>query len=148
MWVADLIAAVVTLALGLAVTLLSFQLSYMAEFGPGPGFLPRWIGFGITACGLVILAQVLRKKKRAGDFFRPGTKLGVKVLIEIILTFLLFPVLGFSVALGIFTGVAMRTMGRHRWISCGVTAAVTAVCVHFLFGHYLDIPLPEGMIGF
>jgi hypothetical protein len=148
MWVADLIAGGVALALGLAVTLLSFQLDYMSEFGPGPGFLPRWIGLGITACALVILVRVLRKKRRAGEFFKPGTKLGVKVLIEIIITLLFFPVLGFSVALGIFTGVAMRTMGRHRWISCGLTAAVTAVCVHFLFGHYLDIPLPEGMIGF
>ncbi len=148
MWLADLIAALVVLVLGLAVTLFSFQLNYMAEFGPGPGFLPRWIGFGITVCGLVILAQVLRKKRKTGEFFKPGTKLGVKILIEIIVTFLFFPVLGFSIALGIFTGVAMRTMARHRWISCGLTAAVTAVCVHFLFGHYLDIPLPEGMIGF
>jgi putative tricarboxylic transport membrane protein len=148
MWVADLIAAVVALALGLAVTLFSFQLDYMAEFGPGPGILPRWIGFGITACGLVILAQVLKKNRKVREFFRPGTRMGVKILVEIIVTFLFFPVLGFSVALGIFTGVAMRTMGKHPWISCGLTAAVTAVCVHFLFGHYLDIPLPEGMIGF
>lgn len=148
MWLADLIAAVVVLVLGLAVTLFSFQLNYMAEFGPGPGFLPRWIGVGITVCGLVILAQVLKKKRKAGEFFKPGTRMGVKILIEIIVTFLFFPVLGFSIALGIFTGVAMRTMGRHRWISCGLTAVVTAVCVHFLFGHYLDIPLPEGMIGF
>ncbi len=148
MRIADLIAGAVALAVGLAVTLLSFQLSYMSEFGPGPGFLPRWIGIGITVCSLVILAQSLRKKRKAGEFFKPGTKMGVKILIEIIVTFLLFPVLGFSIALGIFTGVAMRTMARHRWISCGLTAAVTAVCVHFLFGHYLDIPLPTGMIGF
>ena len=148
MWVADLVAGAVALALGLAVTLFSFQLNYMSEFGPGPGFLPRWIGFGITACSLVILAQVLKKNRTVGEFFKPGTKLGVKILIEIIITFLFFPVVGFSIALGIFTGVAMRTMGRHRWISCGLTAAVTAVCVHFLFGHYLDIPLPEGMVGF
>ncbi len=148
MRLADFIAAVVVLALGLAVTLFSFQLSYMSEFGPGPGFLPRWVGIGITVCGLVILAQVLKKKRKAGEFFKPGTKMGVKILIEIIVTFLFFPVLGFSIALGIFTGVAMRTMGRHRWISCGLTAVVTAICVHFLFGHYLDIPLPEGMTGF
>jgi putative tricarboxylic transport membrane protein len=148
MWVADFIAAVIALVLGLAVIIFSFQLAYMSEYGPGPAFLPRWIGIGITACALVILAQVLRKNRKAGEFFKPGTKMGVKILIEIIVTFLTFPVLGFSVALGIFTGVAMRTMGKHRWVSCGLTAAVTAVSVHFLFGHYLDIPLPMGMIGF
>ena len=81
-------------------------------------------------------------------FLNRGPRLGVKILIEIIVTFLLFLLLGFSVALGLFTGVAMRTMGKHRWISCGLTSLVTAVCVHFLFGHYLNIPLPTGMIGF
>jgi putative tricarboxylic transport membrane protein len=148
MWVADFIAAVIAFVLGLAVIIFSFQLSYMAEYGPGPAFLPRWIGFGITACALVILAQVLKKNRKVGEFFRPGTKMGVKILIEIVITFLLFRLLGFSVALGMFTGVAMRTMGKHRWVSCGLTAAVTAVAVHFLFGYYLDIPLPTGMIGF
>jgi len=148
MWFAELIAAWIALALGLAVILFSFQLSYIAEYGPGPAFLPRWIGFGITACALVILVQVLKKNRKADEFFRPGTKMGVRILIEIVITFLLFPLLGFSIALGMFTGVAMRTMGKHRWISCGLTAAITAVSVHFLFGHYLDIPLPTGMIGF
>jgi hypothetical protein len=148
MWVAELIAALIALALGLAVVLFSFQLSYMSEYGPGPAFLPRWIGFGIAICALVILVQVLKKSRKAVEFFRPGTKMGIKIFIEILITFLLFPLLGFSIALGIFTGVAMRTMGKHRWISCGLTAAVTAVSIHFLFGHYLDIPLPTGMTGF
>ena len=148
MWAADFIAAVAALVLGLVVTILSLQLAYTSEYGPGPGFLPRWIGIGITACALVILVQVLKKNRKVGEFFKPGTRMGVRILIEIIVTFLFFPLLGFSVALGIFTGVAMRTMGKHRWISCSLTAGVTAICVHFLFGHYLDIPLPTGMIGF
>ena len=148
MWIADFIAAVAAILLGIAVIIFSSQLPYTSEYGPGPGFLPLWVGIGILACAIVIFIQVLKKHGKAADFFKPGTKTGVKILVEIIVTFLLFPLLGFSVALGLFTGVAMRTMGKHRWISCGLTALVTAVCIHFLFGQYLDIPLPTGLIGF
>jgi hypothetical protein len=148
MWIADFIAAVVAILLGSAVIILSSQLPYMAEYGPGPGFLPLWVGVGILACAIIIFIQVLKKHGKTANFFKPGTKTGVKILIEIIVTFLLFPLLGFSVSLGLFTGVAMRTMGKHRWISCSLTALVTAVCVHFLFGDYLNIPLPTGRIGF
>jgi putative tricarboxylic transport membrane protein len=148
MWIAEFIAAVVGVLLGITVIFLASQLPYMSEYGPGPGFLPLWVGGGILACGIVIFIQVLKKYGKAANFFKPGTKMGVKILIEIIITFLLFPLIGFSVALGLFTGVAMRTMGKHKWVSCGLTSLVTAISVHFLFGHYLTIPLPTGIIGF
>jgi putative tricarboxylic transport membrane protein len=148
MWIAEFIAAAVSILLGLTVVILALQLPYMSEYGPGPGFLPLWVGGGIFVCGIIILIQVFKKYGKMTNFFRPGTKLGVKILIEIIITFFLFPLIGFSIALGLFTGVAMRTMGKHKWTSCGLTSLVTAICVHFLFGHYLTIPLPTGMIGF
>lgn len=148
MWLAELIAAVVSVLIGISVIILSSQLPYMSEYSPGPGFLPLWVGIGVLGCGIVILIQVLKKYGKKAKFFKPGTKLGVKILIEIIITFLLFPLLGFSIALGLFTGAAMRTMGKHKWVSCGLTSFVTAICVHYLFGNYLTIPLPTGLIGF
>jgi len=38
-------------------------------------------------------------------------------------------------------------MGGHRWVMCGVAAIGTAVSIHFLFGHWLGIPLPTGLVG-
>src|SRR5512135_3454008 len=102
MWIADVIAAVAAILLGIAVIVCSSQLPYMSEYGPGPGFLPLWVGIGILACAIVIFIQVLKKHRKAVNFFKPGTKLGVKILIEIIVTFVLFPILGFSVGLGLF----------------------------------------------
>jgi hypothetical protein len=147
MWIADLIGGFVVLALGVAVVFFSWQLPYMSEYGPGPGFLPRWIGLGIVGCAIVVIVNVLRKQDKTGLFFKARTKEGVKVLMIILITFLLFPFLGFSVGLALFVGVTMRTMGRHHWISCGLTALVTTFGIHFVFGHWLSIPLPTGMIG-
>lgn len=148
MRLADLIGGVVVLLLGVAVVFFSWQLPYMSEYGPGPGFLPLWIGFGIIGCAVVVIIKILRKQDKTGAFFfKPRTKMGVSVLIQIVIAFLLLPLLGFSIGLGLFIGVSMRTMGKHRWISCGITAVVTAIAIHYIFTHWLSIPLPTGMIG-
>jgi len=147
MWLADLISGVVVFFLGVAVVFFSWQLPYMSEYGPGPGFFPRWIGFGIIGCGIVVIINILKKQDRTGAFFKPLTKIGVKALVLMIIAFLLFPLLGFSVGLGLFVGVSMRVMGKHGWISCSLTAIVTAIAIHYIFAHWLSIPLPTGMIG-
>jgi putative tricarboxylic transport membrane protein len=147
MWFADFIGGVFVLLLGLAVVFFSWQLPYKSEYGPGPGFLPLWLGFGIIGCAIVVILKVLKKSDRTGAFFKPRTKMGVSVLIQIAITFLFLPLLGFSIALGLFMGVTMRTMGKHHWISCGLTAVVTAIAIHFIFGHWLSIPLPTGIVG-
>jgi len=147
MWLADLIGGLAVLALGFAAIFFSWQLPYMSEYGPGPGFLPRWIGFGIVGCAIVVVIKILRKHDKSGAFFKPLTKMGVKALVLMIIAFLLFPLLGFSVGLGLFVGVSMRVMGKHGWIQCGITAVVTAIAIHFIFADWLSIPLPTGMIG-
>jgi putative tricarboxylic transport membrane protein len=147
MWLADLIGGVVVLLLGLAIVFFSRQLPYMSEYGPGPGFFPLWVGLGIIGCAIVVIINVLKKQDKTGVFFKPRTKMGVSILIQIAIAFLLLPLLGFSIGLGLFVGVSMRTMGKHHWISCGLTAVVTAIAIHYIFAHWLSIPLPTGIVG-
>jgi putative tricarboxylic transport membrane protein len=147
MWLADLIAGIVALLLGIGALFFSWQLPYKSEYGPGPGFLPLWIGLGIVGCAIAIIINVFKKREKRGVFFKPRTKMGVRVIIEIVITFLLTPLIGFSIGLGLFVGATMRTMGKHQWISCGLTAVLTAVCIRFIFGHWLNIPLPTGLVG-
>ncbi len=149
MWmrVADLIGGVVVLILGVVVIYFSSQLDYYSEFGPGPGFLPLWVGIIISACGIYVVIDLLRKQRGKGEFFKPRTKLGLQILVVIIITFLLLPFLGFAIGLALFIGVTMRMMGKHRWVQCGLTAIVTAIGIHYIFISWLTIPLPRGLIG-
>ena len=147
MRLADLIGGVVVLILGLAVVFFSSQLTYYSEFGPGPGFLPLWVGIIIIACAIYVIIDLLKKHGKTGEFFKPRTKLGLYVLIIIFITFLLLPLLGFSIGLALFIGITMRIMGKHRWLSCSLTAVVTAICIHLVFISWLTIPLPQGLIG-
>ncbi len=147
MRIADLLGGIVVLLLGVALIFFSRQLSYMSEYGPGPGFLPLWLGIGLVGCALFVVLKNLKEHAKAGPFFKTRTKLAVKMLVTILITFLLFPVLGFPIGLALFTGFTMRIMGKHSLILCSISAVLTAVGIHFIFGQLLYIPLPTGMIG-
>ena len=137
----------VVLVLGLAAIYLSSQLEYYSEDGPGPGFLPLWLGVVLIGCAIFIIINVLKKHDKIGTFFKPRTKLGLRVLIIIFIVFLLLPLLGFSIGLALLVGITMRIIGKHRWVSCSLTAVVTAICIHLVFISWLTIPLPQGLIG-
>jgi hypothetical protein len=148
MWYANVIAGLVVFLLGAATTVLAWTtLPYTGEFGPGPGFLPVWLGITLMACAIPVLVTDVRNAATTGRLFRPETVKCLQVLGLIVVVYLASPILGFSVGLGFITGGGMRLMGRHHWGSCGMTAIVTAVCIHYLFGQWLGIPLPKGMIG-
>jgi putative tricarboxylic transport membrane protein len=148
MWYANVIAGVAVLLLGVATTVLAWTtLPYSGEFGPGPGFLPFWLGIALVVCAVPVVIADLRCTVTSEKWFRPETAKCLQVLGLIVAVYLTLPVLGFSVGLGFITGGGMRLMGRHRWASCAVTVIGTAVCIHFLFGQWLGIPLPKGLIG-
>lgn len=147
MWYARVCGGMAVLALGIAVVVFAHQLPYHSEYGPGPGFLPTWIGYALAACAIVVTIQELRTPDTGEAFFQGRTRTAVTVLLMIAVTFLLFPLLGFSVGFALFVAATMRAMGRHRLVTCATTSVVTAVTIHLLFVHWLDIPLPTGLIG-
>ena len=147
MWLADLIGGAVVLLFGLSVVFFSSRLPYFSEFGPGPGFLPFWLGIGISGCAVLVLMKILKERNKTELFFKPLTRLGVQMLTMIVIAFLLLPLLGFSVGLALFTATAMRIIGKHPMLMCGLTAVGTAIGIHFVFGEWLSIPLPTGIVG-
>ncbi len=147
MKVADLVGGLVVLLLGIAIVFFSSQLPYDSEYGPGPGFLPLWLGIVLVGSAVFVLLNILRKHVKADTFLKPGTKQSVMMFILIFISFLLLPLLGFSVGLAFFCGLTMRVMGKHSWMACGLTTIGIAIGVHFVFGQWLHIPLPAGMVG-
>lgn len=145
---AHLAAGFAVLLLGIGTIVAAWlTLPYGGEFGPGPGFLPLWLGILLTLSALPVIWGDLRRRDRSAPLFRPETAKCLQVLLLIVAVFLLLPVFGFSVGLALITGGGMRLMGKHGWVSCLGTVAGTAVCIHLLFGRWLGIPLPAGLIG-
>ena len=148
MWYANIIAGVAVFLLGIATTIVAWlTLPYSGDFGPGPGFVPLWLGVTLMVCAIPVIITDLRTTEKSERLFRPETAKCLKVLILVVAVFLTLPVLGFSAGLALITGGGMRLMGKHSWVSCVVVVIGTAVCVRYLFGQWLSIPLPKGMIG-
>jgi putative tricarboxylic transport membrane protein len=146
--VANLLAGIVVLLFGSVVTFSASQLPYKGEYGPGPGFLPLWIGIALIGCAIAAILKAVRQVGgEKGKFIQPKTRQVAFIFVTLIVTFLLVPVFGLSLGLALFTGFTMRTAGRHGWILCVGTAVVTAAAVRVIFGVMLDIPLPKGYIG-
>ena len=147
MWYANIMAGAAFFLLGVATTILAWlDLPYTSDFSPGPGFLPLWLGIGLMICSIPVMVSELVNKDKSGKMLRPETVKCIEVLILIVTVFLLLPILGFSAGLALITAGGMRLMGKHSWGSCLAIMIVTAVAIHYLFGQWLGIPLPQGMI--
>ena len=147
MKVADLAGGLVVLLFGIAIVFFSSQLPYKSEYGPGPGFLPLWLGIVLIGSAVFVLLNILRKQVKVDAFFKTGTKQSAMMFILIFISFLLLPLLGFAVGLAFFSGLTMRVMGKHSWMACGLTAVGVAIGIRFVFGQWLHIPLPAGIVG-
>jgi uncharacterized membrane protein len=147
MKIADLVGGLVVLLLGIAIVFFSYQLPYESEYGPGPGFLPLWLGIVLIGSAVFVLLNILRKHVKADTFLKPGTKQSAMMFILIFISFLLLPLLGFAVGLAFFCGLTMRVMGKHSWMACSFTTVGLAIGIHFVFGQWLNIPLPGGVVG-
>jgi len=148
MWLAELLGGGVVLVLGAAVVVLSRQLPYHAEYGPGPGFLPFWLGLGLIACAVVVLGDVfVRRSEHEGAFFHRGIRRVTLSLASLIVIILLVPFLGLAIGLGFYTAFLMRVLGRHGWLLCGVVGVLTVFGIRWIFGSWLQLPLPTGILG-
>jgi hypothetical protein len=148
MWYANIIAGVAVFFLGIATTVLAWTtLPYSGDFGPGPGFVPLWLGITLMVCSIPVIITDFRAKVKSEKLFRPETAKCLKVLLLIVAVFLALPVLGVSAGLALITAGGMRLMGKHSWVSCALIVIGTALGIHYLFGQWLSIPLPKGMIG-
>lgn len=147
MWLAELIGRIVLLILGVAVVFFSSRLTYYSEFGPGPGFLPLWLGIALVGCAIFLILDFLRKHGTAESFFKPRTKQCIVMFLLIVIAFLLLPWLGFPIGFALLAGTAMRVMGRHRLVVCGITALAIALGIYFIFDQWLGIPLPTGIVS-
>jgi putative tricarboxylic transport membrane protein len=149
MWRAEFIGAWAVLLLGIFIIVFSIPLQYYTELGPGPGFLPLLLGIGILIGGVIEVVKAFMAKNRTeqGAFLTPRSKLGFQMLGLIVVGFILIPFLGISVGLSLCTAAAMKVIGKHKVLTCGLTAVGSAIFIHYVFGQWLDIPLPKGLIG-
>lgn len=136
------------LALALAVYVLVESrtgLNYYTEYGPGPGFLPFWLGALLAALSLAWLLQVsLRPVEAPPEGFVPPRAGFVRLasILGALLAFaFLMGLIGFQLAMLAFLWFLLHIGGQRQLLSL-VLALGGSAAFTYLFRSRLDVPLP------
>lgn len=149
---ADVISAIVLLVLSGFVLYQSWLMPESKTFGPGPAFLPGWLGVVLAVLATILLISALRRSPSAEDknpFPLGGAMLAVgKVLGGLAVFALLMETIGFIVNTFLFVLYLMRTTQRERWPMAALIALLTTAGLYMVFRVLLKISLPTNIYGF
>jgi hypothetical protein len=147
----DLSSGIALAAFGLYVTIEAARLSYLSEDGPGPGFLPFWLGVAICALALCLLAvnqlrPALKLRKQRSTWSAETRALSG--WLALICAILLFPFLGFTICLVLLTVFLIGVMERRSFWSAIAIALGIGIGFHLIFVVALGLSLPQSPLGF
>jgi len=148
---ADRAAAAALLALGVAFSAGALKYyDYWGANGPGPAFLPFWLGLIMAVLAALLLVQAIRTDDPGEEWLPRGDSLRrlVLVLAATIALVALLQVVGMIVGTVLFLIVVVRFLDRHPW-PLTIAVALAVAGVNFLvFTYWLHVPLPVGVLGF
>ncbi len=162
MRVAETVGALCVALLGATTIALARQLPYDAEYGPGSGFLPFWLGVALVVLSVFLFREARMSSTSdeassaaAGDGpvgfarFAPGALAPWLIFfVSTVAVSLLFEHLGFGLSIGAFMLVTMRWVAGQSWPATIALAVVTPVALFLLFVRVLLVPLPLAPPGF
>jgi putative tricarboxylic transport membrane protein len=146
----DLISGISVAAFGLYVTVNSARLDYVSEYGPGPGFLPFWLGIGLLALAVYLalgnLLRPVQEPRQAESWTGVGRVLsGWSALM---IAIFLLPWIGFSLTLALLTAFLILALERRsKWTGIGVGFGL-AIGFYLIFVFALGLSLPVSRLGF
>ncbi|HWI99002.1 MAG TPA: tripartite tricarboxylate transporter TctB family protein [Burkholderiales bacterium] len=113
--------------------------------GPGPAFLPFWLGVVMACLGALMLFR--SSKEQIAEWMPRGeARKRVFVVLGVTAAFIgLLKVLGMVVGTALFLIVLLRYLGRHRWRVTIAIALAAAGLNWLVFVHWLRVPMPEGL---
>jgi putative tricarboxylic transport membrane protein len=160
--IAEIVAALCVALFGATTIALASQLPYGADYGPGPGFLPFWLGITLVVLSAFLLRDAVRtpsdadsaEDRDAADpvpffHFVPGAFTPWLIFVVSTVTVsLLFERLGFALSTGLFMLVTMRWIARQSWRSTILFAVVTPIVLYIGFVRILKVPIPLEPVWF
>jgi len=138
-------------AFGAYVAFEAFELPYVSEYGPGPGFFPLWIGIGVTLLSLVLVfANFFAVAADESREHQSRLAIG-RALVGwsgLILAISLLHWLGFGLSLALLTVFLILALERRPlWTALSVAFGL-ALGFHVIFVLALGLSLPSGPWGF
>jgi len=146
---ADRVTAALLLAFAVAFSVGALKnYQWWGSGGPGPAFVPFWLGLVMGLLALTMLIRSLRAPYPGEAWFPRGEGLrDMLVVLAVTVAYVaLLDVTGMIVGTALYLLVLIRYLGRHRW---WVTVAIALAAAGFnwlVFVHWLRVPMPEGKL--
>ena len=148
----DRASSLVIMVISLTICLESIPLSLGHLRSPGPGLFPFFAG-----CILGILSLVVFLTSFKGNYeiekkaFWPNPKGALKA-IWVLVAFILYAIgmnyLGFLLSTFLFLGFFLKAIEPQRWVMVILVSVFGTAITYVVFKHLLDVPMPEGLLGF
>lgn len=147
----DIIASVLLILVGMAVSIESIRLKMGTFLLPEPGFYPFFVGLLLMGMAIVLLVQSClgrgdasqQPQNTIGDLRRPAillSSLGVY-------TALMNP-LGYVLPTVLIAAVVLRIAGVTSWKVVSLISVGLSVGTYVFFSRILGIDLPAGVLSF
>jgi putative tricarboxylic transport membrane protein len=145
---ADQLSALLWMGVGTIVLLQSRELDYMAEYGPGPGFLPFWMGAGIIALGIALLAVATFRNEKSETTELPTRHAAYQLILVCVGIFglaLLASTVGFIICIGLLFFCLLFFVERRGCKFSLIMAIAIPLALWLIFELGLDLRLPQGL---
>ena len=140
------------LALAVFVCLISVPIGIGSFRTPGPGFLPFWAGIALGILSIAVVTMGMLRRNEAGGISQLWKGLAWRKAMAVMVSLFLYTVLmdrvGYLVVTSALLSFLFCLTRRERiWMKVG-GALMTAVVSYLVFGVWLEVQLPKGMLGF
>ncbi len=148
---ADRITAIVMLVFSIIVAVASWRMPQGAEFGPGVGFLPFWLGVVMAVLSATLLIQTAAGPARPGPRPFPASQalLNVGLVLAGLAAYIaVLNLLGFIVSTLFFITFLLGVVEKERWLKSAWVSLVATGALYVVFQILLDVKLPRSVLGF
>lgn len=149
----DRIFAIFLFAFGVYIVATATTYGYMQGSTPGPGFFPFLVGLLIAGLSIINFVRSLSGREQLNDKLElAGILKSAAIAVVLVVFVLTSDFLGMVVACAVLV-LAVAWIIRPRWdkvflMKIVATAILFPIIGYLMFGVYLNVPLPEGLLAF
>jgi putative tricarboxylic transport membrane protein len=146
----EVLAGLILSALGIFILLRAWAWEYTGDFGPGPGFLPFWLGVIIISFSLLVIFATLRSsnhRKTPSDEKTTKPSRSLSSWFALMLAIALLAWLGFYFTFAILTTFLVLTLERRPVAVAVAIGLGTALVFYLVFSLALRVALPSAPWG-